>query len=235
MVISLTIALIALLLTRTRSGWAALVIGLFIIQFTGPLRRATRNWFFVLLMATVAVPVLSLDVFRESITSRLRSFTDLEDDNSVRARVMLSNLAIQEIGRRAEGEGLGSTGGAVKISADIGRLASIDNGFLEIFYVLGWPGGCMVMMGLLGQLLTLARFRDSREDAFANAARAVFWAFLAVLLIGDIFSGSTGAMFWGAYGFACSAHAYNFAVGKGLRSRELVRYFGAYAPKAGGG
>ncbi|MFA6166834.1 MAG: O-antigen ligase family protein [Gemmatimonadaceae bacterium] len=234
MVISLTLALIALLLTRTRSGWVALAIGLFIIQFMGPLRRATRNWFFILLMGVIAVPVLSLDVFRDSISRRLLSFTSLEDDNSVRTRVMLSNLAIQEIGRRAEGEGLGATGGAVKISSEVGRQASIDNGFLEIFYVLGWPGGSMVMMGLLGQLLTLARFRDSRQDAFANAARAAFWAFLSVLLIGDIFSGASGAMFWGAYGFACSAHAYNYAVGTGLRSRQLARDFGAYTPTSTG-
>lgn len=235
MVISLTLALIALLLTRTRSGWVALAMGLFIIQFMGPLRRATRNWFFILLMGVVAVPVLSLDAFRDSIASRLLSFTSLEDDNSVRQRMILSNLAIQEIGRRAEGEGLGSTGGAVKISADVGRLASIDNGFLEIFYILGWPGGSMVMLGLLGQLMTLARFRDSRHDAFANAARAAFWAFLSVLLIGDIFSGSVGAMFWAAYGFACSAHAYNYAVGTGLRSRELARDFGGFTPTATGG
>lgn len=235
MVLSLTLALIALLLTRTRSGWVALTLGLFVIQFMGPLRRATRNWFFILLMSVVAVPVLSLDVFRDSISRRLLSFTSLEDDNSVRQRVVLSNLAIQQIGRRAEGEGLGSTGGAVKVSVDVGRLASIDNGFLEIFYVLGWPGGCMVMMGLLGQLLTLARFRDSRQDAFANAARAVFWAFMAVLLIGDIFSGATGAMFWGAYGFACSAHAYNYAIGEGLRSRQLARDFGVLAPMSTGG
>lgn len=235
MVLSLTLALIALLLTRTRSGWVALAMGLFIIQFMGPLRRATRNWFFIVLMGVVALPVLSLDVFRDSITRRLLSFTALEDDSSVRQRVILSNLAIQEIGRRAEGAGLGSTGGAVKISSDVERQASIDNGFLEIFYVLGWPGGCMVMLGLLGQLMTLARFRDSRQDAFANAARAVFWAFMAMLLLGDIFSGATGAMFWGAYGFACSAHAYNYATGKGLRSRQLARDFGALAPAPTGG
>jgi hypothetical protein len=235
MVFSLTLALIALLLTRTRSGWVALAMGMFIIQFMGPLRRATRNWFFIVLMGLVAVPVLSLDVFRDSIARRLLSFTSLEDDTSVRQRVLLSNLAIQEIGRRAEGEGLGATGGAVKISSEVGRQASIDNGFLEIFYVLGWPGGCMVMMGLLGQLLTLARFRDSRHDAFANAARASFWAFLSVLLIGDIFSGAVGAMFWAAYGFACSAHAYNYAKGTGLRSRQLARDFAAYTPTSAGG
>jgi hypothetical protein len=46
-----------------------------------------------------------------------------------------------------------------------------------------------------------------------------------MLLIGDIFSGSVGVKFWGAYGFACSAHAYNYAHGTGLRSRQLAREF----------
>ncbi len=230
MVISLPLALVSLLLTRTRSGWVALAIGVLIVQFMGPLRRVTRNWFFLLLMVAVAMPVLSLDAFRDSITRRLTSFAVLDDDSSVRQRVMLSNLALQTIGTHAEGQGLGATGGGTKLIAGPERQASIDNGFLELFYVLGWPGGCLIMLGLIGQLLTLARFRDSRTDSFANASRAVFWAFLALLLIGDIFSGSSGAFSWGTYGFACCAHAYNYAVGKGLRSQQLAREFGAPAP-----
>jgi hypothetical protein len=227
MVVSLILSLVSLLLTRTRSSWVALAVGIVIVQFMGPLRRMTRNWFFILLMAVVAVPVLSLDVFRDTIARRLLSFASLEDDSSVRQRLLLSRLATQAIGTRAEGEGLGATGGGTKlIASGVERQASIDNGLLELFYVLGWPGGCLMTMALLGMLITLARFRDSREDSFANSARATIWALLSVLMIGDIFSGATGAMFWGAYGFACCAHAYNYATGKGLRSRRLAREFG---------
>lgn len=235
MVISLILALISLLLTRTRSSWVALLVGIMIVQFMGPLRRAGRNWFFILLMAVVAVPVLSLDVFRDTITRRILSFASLEDDSSVRQRLMLSQLATQAIGSQAEGEGLGATGGGTKlIGTGVERQASIDNGFLELFYVLGWPGGCMVILALLSMLLNLTRFRDSREDTFANSARATVWALLSVLLIGDIFSGAVGTIWWGAYGFACCAHAYNYSIGKGLRSRQLAREFGIRtAPPAG--
>ncbi len=233
MVISLSLAVLSLMLTRTRSGWVALVVGLLVIQFMGPSRRMGRNWFFLLLMAAVATPVLSLDVFRESITRRIASFASLEADNSVRQRLVMTGAAAQAISIRAEGEGLGSKGGGTKLvgSAEE-QTASIDNGLLELFMVLGWPGGSLVMLGLLGQLFTLARFRDARHDAFANSARAAVWALLSVLLIGDIFSGAVGAMFWGAYGFACCAHAFNFAKGKGLRSRQLAREFGVQAPAA---
>ncbi|MDQ8154877.1 MAG: hypothetical protein P3B98_09445 [Gemmatimonadota bacterium] len=230
MMISLTIGLMALLLTRTRASWAAFIVGLLVVQFMGPVRRMGRNWFFLLFMVTAAMPVLSLDVFRDTIFNRIASLASLEEDSSVRQRLVLSNLATQALGARAEGEGLGATGGGTKLGSVQGRQASIDNGFLEVFYVLGWPGGSLVMLGLLGQLITLARFRDSREDAFANSARAVFWALLSVLFIGDIFSGAIGAMYWSAYGFACSAHAYNFATGKGLRSRQIARQFHGRAP-----
>lgn len=230
MVISLTVALISLLLTRTRAGWVALLVGLLIVQLMGPVRRMTRNWLFLGFMAAAAVPILSLDVFRESILRRISSFASLNEDNSIRQRILLTNAATQVIGARAEGEGLGATGGGTKLASGTGRQASIDNGFLEIFYVLGWPGGSLVLLGLIGQLLTLARFRDSRGDAFANAARACVWALLSILLIGDIFSGAVGTLFWGAYGFACCAHAYNFATGKGLRSRRLAREFHSQQP-----
>lgn len=230
MTLTLGLGLVGILLTRTRSAWVALLIGVLVVQFMGPVRRIVRNWAILFMMLLLALPVLSLNAFRESISSRFASFANLDEDSSVKQRLLLSNLATQAIGARAEGEGLGATGGGTKLGTATGRQASIDNGFLEIFYVLGWPGGSLIMVGLIGQLLTLARFRDSRYDAFANSARACVWALLSVLLIGDIFSGSVGAMFWGAYGFACCAHAYNYATGKGLRSREIAREFAVRQP-----
>ena len=127
--------------------------------------------------------------------------------------------------RRGDG---GDRGGAKLLQ--VRRRASIDNGFLEVFYVLGWPGGALLGIGLAGNLLTLLRFRDARQDAFANSARACFWSMLSMLLIGDIFSGSVGVFFWGAYGFACSAHAYNYATGKGcVPASWRVSFFRAAA------
>lgn len=230
--IGLLVCAVSLLLTRTRASWVALLVGLLVVQFMGPVRRMARNWTYLLVIVVLAVPVMSLDVFRESIFSRIASLAALGEDNSARQRLIIASAATQAIGARAEGEGLGATGGAAKLGSADGRQASIDNGFLELFFVLGWPGGSMVLLGLIGQVLTLARFRDSREDAFANSARATVWSLLSVLLIGDIFSGSIGAVFWGAYGFACAAHAYNFAAGRGLRSRQLLREFGARQPAA---
>lgn len=234
MFVSLGLGLIAILLTRTRSGWVALLIGVLVVQLMGPVRRMARNWMVLAFMLVLAVPVMSLDVFRESITSRIASLASLREDGSMQQRIVLSRGAVDAIGMVAEGTGLGFTGGATKLGG-IARQASIDNGFLEVFYVLGWPGGCLVMLGLLGHLITLARFRDSRQDTFANSARACFWAMLSVLLIGDIFSGSVGAMFWGSYGFACCAHAHNYAAGKGLRSRQVVAQFAAGSAARGAG
>lgn len=222
--LSLLLGLIALMLTRTRSAWVALVVGLMIVQFMGPIRRMMRNWFIMIFMVMLAIPLLSLDVFRETISSRLASFASISEDQSFNARKQLSYMATQAIYAHAEGEGMGATGGGAKLLR-VERQASIDNGLLEVFYLLGWPGGALLGIGLAGNLLTLLRFRDAREDAFANSARACFWAMLSILLIGDIFSGSVGVFFWGSYGFACSAHAYNYATGKGLRSRQLAREF----------
>jgi hypothetical protein len=222
LVLSLSLGLVAILLTRTRATWVAFAVGLLVVQFMGPVRRITRNWMILLLMVALALPLLSLDVFRDTISKRLASFATLSQDQSVKQRLIMSREATNIIATRAEGEGLGATGGGTKLQEG-GRTASIDNGFLEVFYVLGWPGGSLLMLGLIGHIITLTRFRDARQDAFANSARACFWAMLSVLLIGDIFSGSVGTMYWGCYGFACCAHAYNFALGRGLRSREIAR------------
>ena len=222
LVLILSFALVALMLTRVRSAWTALLVGLIVVQFLGPIRRMPRNWFILLFMLTLSLPLLSLDVFRDTISKRLLSFASITQDNSFKQRMIYSSSTGRVIAGRAEGEGLGATGGGTKLQ-DVGRAASVDNGVLEVFYSLGWPGGALLVVGLMGHLIILARFRDAREDSFANGARANFWALLSIWLIGDIFSGAIGTIYWSALGFTSSAHAYNFALGRGLRSRQLAR------------
>jgi hypothetical protein len=222
----LPVCLVALMLTRVRSSWVALLAGLLVVQFLGPLRKSARNWVVLALMLLLSVPLLSLDVFRDTISRRLQSFASISQDDSFKQRVIFSAATARVIAEQAEGEGLGATGGSTKLQGT-GRAASIDNGFLEVFYTLGWPGGAFLVIGLLGHLVGLARYRDAREDSFANGARASFWGVISVLLLGDIFSGSIGTMFWGALGFASCAHAYNFATGRALRSQQVARELAA--------
>ena len=52
------------------------------------------------------------------------------------------------------------------------------------------------MLGILSLLIRSLRFSEARRDQFAGAMRATGIAIIAIMPIGDVFSGSTGTMLW---------------------------------------
>ena len=224
------IAILSLLLTRTRAAWVAFLIGLFVQQIGQPLKRLPRYAITLVAVALVAIPVASLPQFSALILPRLRTFANLSQDNSFVKRYNFSEQAANSIVETAEGNGLGTTGGAIKLRGNQG-LRSLDNGFLEVFFIYGWPGGTLFFLGIVGLVLQSARFRETRSDSFANAARATSVALVSMLPIGDVFTGSTGTVLWMSAGFGIAGHAYHLTTGLALRSAAARRALqGAPAP-----
>lgn len=215
--ISLGLGMVALLLARTRAVWVAFIIGLLTQQIGQPLKRMPRYVITLVAVALVSLPVASIPQFSALIAPRLRSFANLSEDNSFVKRYNFSEQAAQAIVETAEGSGLGTTGGAIKLRGGEGVVA-LDNGFLEVFFIFGWPGGSLFFLGIVGLAIQSMRFRETRVDSFANAARATFVALISILPIGDVFTGPTGALLWMAVGFGIAAHGYHVATGNALRS-----------------
>lgn len=229
------IAIVSLLLTRTRAAWAAFVIGLLVQQIGQPLRHLPRYVVTLVAVALIAIPIARMPQFSALITPRLKSLTNLSQDNSFVKRYNFSQSAAESIVQTAEGNGLGTTGGAIKLRGGEG-VRSLDNGFLEIFFIFGWPGGTLFFLGIFGLVLQSARFRETRADPFANAARAVSVALVSMLPIGDVFTGSTGVLLWMCGGFGIAGHAYHLTTGLALRSamaRQALRTSLAPAPLPG--
>lgn len=216
--VSVALSLLALLLTRTRSAWVAFIIGLLVSQLSQPLSQIPKRTFTLVAVALLALPLATMPQFRSSIASRLSTFSNLRGDNSFMKRVAFSSMTASSIVESAEGAGLGSTGGATKLSTGSGQR-SLDNGFLEIFYVLGWPGGTAFFLGIAGLLVQSARFAETRADSFAGTARATAVALLSMLPVGDVFTGATGLLLWAMVGLGISAHAYHTTTGLAIRSQ----------------
>ncbi|MCX5767559.1 MAG: O-antigen ligase family protein [Gemmatimonadetes bacterium] len=216
--VSVTLSLLALLLTRTRSAWVAFIVGLFVSQLSQPLSQMPKRTITLIAVALMALPLATMPQFRSSIASRLNTFSNLRGDNSFMKRVAFSSVTASNIVESAEGAGLGSTGGATKLSNTKG-MRSLDNGFLEIFYVLGWPGGTAFFLGIAGLLVQSARFAETRADSFAGTARATAVALLSMIPVGDVFTGATGLLLWAMVGFGISAHAYHTTTGLAIKSQ----------------
>lgn len=218
-------AFVALLLTRTRAAWVAFLIGLVIQQLSQPVIRLPRRLLTLTIVAVLAAPLTQIPAFRSTILKRMTTLESISSDNSFVKRVQFSEAAAEGIVETAAGNGLGTTGGAIKLTGGRVGIRSLDNGFLELFYLYGWPGGTMFLLGIAALLFQSFRFAEARRDPFAGAVRASGIALIAILPIGDVFSGSTGAMLWAMMGLSIAAHAYHLTTtGLALRSRAAAAF-----------
>ena len=69
----------------------------------------------------------------------------------------------------------------------------------------------MFLLGLGALFFQSIQFAEASRDPFAGALRATAMAIMAIMPIGDIFSGSTGVLLWSVLGLGISAHAYHLA------------------------
>jgi hypothetical protein len=209
---ALVLGFIGLLLSRIRTAWVGFVFGLVLQFITQPMRRLPRNWLTMVVVAVLSLPVITIPRIREGIVDRLSSFSQGEQDSSVRSRVMVARAAYQLVVEYAEGAGLGATGSAT-VARGVGGIRNFENGFLEVFYLFGWPGGLLFFLGLGGIILQGFRLADARFDQFANAARSSALALLTSLLISEVFTGAGGTLLWILIGIGVAAHAHNLASG----------------------
>lgn len=215
--VSTALALVALLLTRTRAAWAAFMIGLVVQYLSQPIARLPKRTLTLVIVSLLALPLATIPKFRDIIAPRLSTLSNLRSDNSLIKRVQFSTATASSIVETAGGSGLGTTGGAIKLRGMQG-VRSLDNGFLEVFFIFGWPGGSLFFLGIGGLLLQAFRFPEARRDPFANSVRATAIALVSILPIGDVFTGPTGTLLWSMVGLGIAAHAYHMTTGLALRS-----------------
>jgi hypothetical protein len=164
------------------------------------------------------MPLASTDQFREIIFPRLTSLNHISGDASFVKRMDFNETAASTIVNDAEGAGLGTTGGAIKLRSS-GGVRALDNGFLEVFFIFGWVGGTCFFLGLGGLLVQSLRFAEARRDSFAGSFRACAIALVSILPIGEVFTGSSGTLLWSMIGLGLGAHAYHQTTGLAFRSR----------------
>ncbi len=228
---AIALGALALLLTRTRAVWIAFVIGLVVSQLSQPIIRLPKRTLTMLVIALLALPFAATPQFKDTILPRLNTLTNLRSDNSFMKRVEFSEGTASGIVESAEGNGLGMTGGAVKLRGNQG-IRSLDNGFLEVFYVFGWPGGTLFFLGICTLVIQAFRFAEPRKDSFANSARATSIALISVLPIGDVFTGPTGTFLWSMVGLGIAAHTYHVTTGRALRLQALQAQMPAHSAAA---
>jgi hypothetical protein len=77
---------------------------------------------------------------------------------------------------------------------------------------MGWMGGTLFTLAILGLLIPIVRERRARRDAVTNGAAAAVIALLAASFFGNVFNGVSAVMFWSAVGLATAGRTYALAL-----------------------
>ena len=189
----------ALLLTTVRTAWLAWAFGFLIFAWYVPFRSISRIVFPLLSLGVVVGVVTAFTPLSDVIVKRFESFGTLHDDFSLHERANLYAAITDRVLNTPLGEGMGGTGPAATMSQGA-ALQNMDSGLLDIVFSLGWFGGLVYVIGLIGLVGFAIRVREVRGDYFDLSLRAAALATLSILPSFNPLVGVDGIVFWGFLG-----------------------------------
>lgn len=199
---------VSFLLSLKRSAWGGWLVGVFfLITQRGQIRPGLVATVVVTVLAIL--PLLTVGPVADTINERVATISDIDKDNSFRARVEFYQETALPSLFNPVGEGLGSTGRSTKLDAEggVGELsenAAFDSGILEIPFVLGWPGSLLYLGGMAWLVSYALRSRNS-EDSFAVIGCSIVVGILVQLVFNDMVVGVVGMLVWTFVGLAIAA------------------------------
>lgn len=197
---------LAFLLTMVRTVWGAWFLGLLILMGSLKAHLQMRLIVTILTMAVCVVPLVLVEPFATTITTRLQTFSNLEKDDSTKVRKEIYEKGLNSALTNGLGNGIGNT----FIVTD-GKLVPviIDSGILDMFFTLGWFGAAFYLGGLLLLLYNLFQYSEYRFDPFMAAARAISIGCFMTLPGGSTMLAFGGIVLWGFLGIAIAGHKYH--------------------------
>ncbi|WP_204140542.1 O-antigen ligase domain-containing protein [Halomicronema sp. CCY15110] len=183
------------LLARKRTSWLSFVVGLILLMGSLSLRKQVQIIATAIAIALCLVPLVSLEPFSEVIVGRLETLSNLESDGSAEARQETYAALQDEAFGSWIGEGLGA--------------GSFDSAILSSLLSIGWFGSSIYFGGLAISLLKMAIIPLKPGDSFAAASRAVAFATVTQLPLGQPHTEVQGMIMWSSIALVLSAQKYH--------------------------
>jgi hypothetical protein len=185
---------LSLLLSLVRAGWITLMAGVLVLLTSLSAKQKFRIFMGIVCMTLVLIPLVTMEPFAKSVTARLETMTNLQEDGSAKARqgtyAILFDTAVSQI----VGKGIGSF--------------DTDGAPIVLLINLGWIGAIPYVGGLIfGSLLIFTTKTDARNLDFA-VIRAIMVKSLLFLLTSSTMKGAQGLLLWGFLGMGMSQLKY---------------------------
>ena len=186
---------LSFLLCAVRAGWLGWALGFLSLVTSLKPKLQMRLVITVLVMSIGIVPLATIEPFSQVISTRLETFSDLENDDSASAR--------QETYQNLLGSALTNVvGGGIS-----GQR--LDSALLSMLLELGWFGTIFYAGGML--LITLSVFQASSpsSDPFIGTSRAIALTALVRFPLNIPMLGVSGLLLWCFLGIALAGLKYH--------------------------
>ncbi len=206
--VNLSVGVLALGLTMSRSGWIGGFVGICALSISFTARQ--RLWLLNGLIACACFLALMMQIpeINQTMSERLQSFTDLKGDGSANARLASQTYAIELFKNSPFGIGLGSagadSGGASYGVAHGPEIPLADNGIEEIMLAFGWCGSLIFAFGFVA---AVRRSYTGPKIPELLVPRAMLAAVIVQVATNGIFPGPTGFIMWSLIGF-CESYRF---------------------------
>ncbi|HTJ92838.1 MAG TPA: hypothetical protein VL424_06975, partial [Pararobbsia sp.] len=191
--------LLALMFSSVRTAWGGLIVGLIYPLSALSMRMRMRVIGSAVVLAVLALPLLSIDQFSGPVLKRLSSFSNLSEDASFADRSKFYGEFLNTALTDFAGQGIGSTGAATKLdsSSQAAAFSVFDSGLMEIPFVLGWPGTLLFTGGIFWMVARAFKCAMSiRNDRFAASSVGICFAMLLMLASSNMLTGLSGNLFY---------------------------------------
>ncbi len=193
----------ALLLSRVRVCWLSPLVGL--ITY-GVLRgkRGVGEAMGIGVLIAVVVGVATMLPGGDLVSERLQSFCNLDQDNSLRARLRIASDLMESIAEHPFGQGIGYTS-ANKLSGGGGKVTGLDNGIGAVIYSLGLPGAMLWFVGVASLVAALrAKVKQSTGACRRIAVASLVQLSMSFASLASAFflAGEMGIVTWLTAGLA---------------------------------
>lgn len=187
---------ISFLLAAVRSSWGGWVVGMMVLLSMPRPRLHSKAVLMGVLAILILIPVLSMEEFSDTVTSRFETFGDLDNDGSKLARVSTYRRLLPQALTSVVGMG-------------IGRAPGSDSAVLDSLLSIGWIGVLPYLAGLLIPLFLIIKRPIEGNDDFLQACKAVYCGSLLQLPFGSAMLGLSGTVLWGFSALVVSGVRYD--------------------------
>ncbi|MEZ4700861.1 MAG: hypothetical protein R2834_11065 [Rhodothermales bacterium] len=183
------------LLAMVRGSWAGWILAVMYLVWRLQGILKVRLMYILGIGIVLMLPLMMFGPVSDKLNERVDTVTSLEDDGSFKARSDLYAQSSDLILGNPIGNGLGKF--------------TFDSGIITIFYVLGWPGTGLYVLGFLLLLFPAMRCTAANTDQFTVMITSIVVSFFILMGASNQVTGAKGCIVWAFLGMTVASRLYH--------------------------